>query len=541
MVLTRHVHALVRPESKVKRLCLHAEGDLVAWAESNQTVSLGRLGETGIAVLSQFSVPHRVSFMLFHRMHLVIGDEIGSISFYDHEGHLLESQELDGGVQSCEPIGLKLAVISGMGSAHLIQFERPSQNLSEQFGLGDVLQMVASKDTIYVAQQDGSVLAMNESGVHWRRPARGHHGERITGIGVTRNGSLFLTREGHALVAGEEEAIEFEMWVNGSLSVRKDLRTRMLTSSPSNLGAILGFDDGTVHLLREDGEMEEVLSTGYPVFSCFEQQSSVVASSWFYIHGRSDESVWKVEHQGMPSMLCGHPTQDVVLFAGDDQNDYTEPEPIGCIDLKGEVVETDTAELTGWFQNANSSVALTAEQLYSEGDEDVLMHLTEDERASYGEGITTDQPTNSLLAAMGTAEHSSPSSGAMLDEEDLMSALNSTEELSVEETGILLDALSAAVDEVHPPRAIAGDDQRHQCEDDGTCLVLLDGRGSYDPQGQIVQWSWLDGRGQELSNTPQLKLRLPVGRHAFELRVVDRQGSWTTDSLVVHVEDGSTS
>ena len=541
MVLTRHVHALVRPESKVKHLCLHAEEDLVAWAESNQTISLGRLQETGIAVMSQFSVPHRVSFMLFHRVHLVVGDEIGSISFYDHEGNLLESQELDGGVQSCEPIGLKLAVISGMGSAHLVQFERPAQNLSEHFGLGDVLQMVVSKDTIYVAQQDGSVLAMNESGVHWRRPARGHHGERITGIGVTRKGSLFLTREGHALVAGEEEAIEFEMWVNGSLSVRKDLRTRLLTSSPSNLGAVLGFDDGTVHLLREDGEMEEVLSTGYPVFSCFEHQSSVVASSWFYIHGLSDERAWKVEHQGMPSMLCGHPKQGVVLFAGDDQNDYTEPEPIGCIDLKGEVVETDTAELTGWFQNANQGVALTAEQLYSEGDNDVLIHLTEDERASYGEDGATDQQTNSLLAAMGTVEPPSQSTGAMLDEEDLMGALNSTEELSVEETGLLLDALSAAVDEVHPPRAIAGDDQRHQSEDDGTCLVLLDGRGSYDPQGQIVQWSWLDGRGQELSNTSQLKLRLPVGRHAFELRVVDRQGSWTTDSLVVHVEDGSTS
>ena len=136
--------------------------------------------------------------------------------------------------------------------------------------------------------------------------------------------------------------------------------------------------------------MEEVLSTGYPIFSCFEHQSSVVASSWFYIHGLSDERVWKVEHQGMPSMLAAIP-QNLVLFAGDDQNDYTEPEPIGCIDLKGEVVETDTAELTGWFQNANASVALTAEQLYSEGDDDILMHLTEDERASYGKG---HQPTN---------------------------------------------------------------------------------------------------------------------------------------------------
>ena len=37
--------------------------------------------------------------------------------------------------------------------------------------------------------------------------------------------------------------------------------------------------------------MEEVLSTGYPIFSCFEHQSSVVASSWFYIHGLSNERV----------------------------------------------------------------------------------------------------------------------------------------------------------------------------------------------------------------------------------------------------------
>ena len=126
-------------------------------------------------------------------------------------------------------------------------------------------------------------------------------------------------------------------------------------------------------------------------------------------------------------------------------------------------------------------------------------------------------------------------------EEALFEALNTTEALGVEETRILLDALSSAVDEIHPPRAIAGDDQRHEADSDGTCVVLLDGRGSYDPHDQIVQWSWYDERGQELSTTAQLKLRLPVGRHVFELRVVDREGSWTTDALVVHVLDGSTS
>lgn len=541
MVLTRQVHALVKPEAKVKHLCLHAEEDLVAWAESNQTITIGRLEETDVAVEAHFPVPQRVSFMLFHRTHLVIGDDLGSISFYDAAGTLLESQEIDGGVQTCEPMGLKLAVISGMGSVHLVQFERPSQNLSEQYGLGDVLQMVVSRNAIHVAQQNGSVLTLNEEGIHWRRPTRGEHGERITGMGLTRNGSLFLTREGHALVAGDEEAIEFELWENGALSLRKDLRMRLLTSSEANLGAVLGFDDGTVHLLHEDGRMDEVLSTGYPVFSCFEHQSSVVASSWFYIHGFTNEQTWKVEHQGMPQMLHAHSGRDLVVFAGDDQNDYTEPEPIGCIDLKSEAWETDAAELSGWFQNAGPQVLLTAEQLYGDDSDDVLMHLTADERASYGDAPAPGQPTSSLLAAMGTPEPTPASSETILDENELMEALNSSEEMSLEETGLLLNALSSAVDEVHPPKAMAGDDQRQQAEADGTCVVLLDGRGSYDPHDQILRWSWHDGQGQELSDTPQLKLRLPVGQHTFELRVVDRQGSWTTDSVAVHVVDGSTS
>jgi hypothetical protein len=38
-----------------------------------------------------------------------------------------------------------------------------------------------------------------------------------------------------------------------------------------------------------------------------------------------------------------------------------------------------------------------------------------------------------------------------------------------------------------------------------------------------------------------VKIKLPIGQHRFELRVVDEDGSWTMDSLVVHILDGSTS
>ncbi|MGB0515454.1 MAG: hypothetical protein ACPGKR_00750 [Poseidonia sp.] len=541
MVLTHHVLSLAKPEHTVQHLSLEEGEELLAWAEKNRTFSIARMDGTGLVPVATVAIDHNVSFLMFHRTHLVVGDDLGHLFFYDHKGVLLETQDVDGGVQSCQAMGLKLVVLSGMGHLQLHQFERPSVNLSERFGLGDLLHFAASSSEIFIAEQSGLVLSLDEASIRWRRPQRGDHGERITHLGLTKGGAMFLSREGHALVAGDEEAIEFELWRDGALVLRSEQRMRLLTSSPATLGAVLGFDDGTVQLLQENGHAEVALTTKHPIFSCFEHRSSVIASSWFYIHGLTDGEEWKVEHQGMAQMLCCHSARNLVLFAGDDQNDYTDPEPIGCIDLNSPLVETDAAELSLWFQSTRAAEALTAEDLYENDGEDVLAHLTEEERASYGAAPSSEHPAASLLAAMGTANPSSSEDMTVLDEEGLMEALNSTEELSMEDTGELLDALSASVDEVIAPRAVAGDDQRQHAEEDGTCVVLLDGRGSYDPHDQISRWSWHDERGQELSETPQLKLKLPVGRHRFELRVVDRQGSWTTDSLVVHVIDGSTS
>ena len=541
MVSTRRVVSLLTPEEKIAHLALDQDHDLLAWVEGSRSVHLGRLNEEGeLEHLNVFSSTNTVSFLSFHRSHLVVGDDIGSISFYDHEGTLLESQGVDGGVQTCRFMGLKAVVLSGMGEVVIIQFERPQINLSRSLELNDVLHFAAHEGRIYVAEQGGRVVGMDETKIVWHRPARGDHGERITGLGLTRGGRLFLTREGHALVAGDEEAIEFELWSNDALQVRYDQRMRLLTSSTSPLGAILGFDDGTVHRLLEDGRMEEVLSTGHPVFSCAEYQGEVVASSWFYIHGMVDGQAWKVEHQGMPEMICYHPTHRRLVFAGDDQNDYTAPEPIGMMDLKVDVFEADTSDLSQWFQVQATAQPLSAEELYGD-DDDILEFLTEDERASFSSTPESTIAPESLMAAMEQNTGPSNDQQRILDEEDLLDELNSVEAFTLEETDDLLDALSASVKETIPPRALAGDDQRHVADEDGSCVVLLDGRGSYDPHNRIAGWSWYDERGQELTNAAQVKLKLPIGQHRFELRVVDGDGSWTMDSLVVHILDGSTS
>ena len=213
---------------------------------------------------------------------------------------------------------------------------------------------------------------------------------------------------------------------------------------------------------------------------------------------------------------------------------------LGFIDLNKDGVELDDAELTLWFQITKESVAITAEALYTDDQEAVLNLLTDEERASFVEPAD-DVASASLLAAMGEAQPTSVDRTAVLDESDLLEALSGVEELTLEEEEQLMDALSANVSERIPPRAVAGDDQRHVAEVDGTCVVLLDGRGSYDPHEQIERWAWHDGRGRELATGPQVNLKLPVGNHRFELRVVDREGSWTTDSLSVTIVDGSTS
>ncbi|MBN30166.1 MAG: hypothetical protein CMB34_05830 [Euryarchaeota archaeon] len=541
MVSTRRVVPLVRPDAKVSHLIVDEDSASVVWVEGGRTVKWSVLEPGGqLGPISDVSVSNVVSFLAYHRSMIVVGDEIGHLTYYDTDGQRLETHDIDGGVQHCVPRGLKLVVLSGMGEVILVQFERETINLSHRFELDDVLHVAVHENRIYTADQTGSIVAFDETNVVWRRPSRGEHGERITGLGLTGSGGFFLTREGHAMVAGDEEAIEFEFWESDRLSIRCDLRMRLLTSSPSSGGALMGFDDGSVHRLDDDGRMEAVMETKHPIFAVVQHGSEVAASSWFYIHGTSNGEAWKAEHQGMPQLLVHHRGRNALVFAGDDQNDYTSPEPIGLIDLNQDVVELDDAELTLWFQASDSPAELSAEALYGDDEGEVLNLLTDEERASFSQPAT-DVGSASLLAAMGEVEPASENLTPVLDESDLLEALGGVDELTLEEEGELMDALSASVSDRIPPRALAGDDQRHVAEEDGTCVVQLDGRGSYDPQNQIKGWAWHDGRGQELATGPKVNLKLPVGRHRFELRVIDVEGSWTTDSLTITIVDGSTS
>lgn len=544
MVNTLPVHVLLRPDAKVQHMVTDS-ALRIAWTEGDATVCMTTLDGNGKPQENTVVAHgHRVTGLLFHMGHLVVSDESQGCTFYDVHGEIVEVHPFDAGVLSLITWRHRIAVIDGLGHVQIIQRGQPPLALGQRLNLGECNDVVASGETLYIACHDGSLVQVNDDNVLWRRPTRGEHGEQITALGVSHRGVLFLTREGHALVGGDEEAIEFEGWQNGKLLVRSDTKARLCASFTGSDTTCLGFDDGTVHRLEDDGALVECLSTDHPVRTLVHHEGHVLAASWFYIHGVGpDGQAWKVEHQGMP-VNFGVLDNGGVVFAGDDQNDYTAPEPVGYIDLLADFNDVDPSELTMWFEVPSAPVAATAEELYSpEAGDDVLHLLTLDEQAAYTQGDPVHEAMEGLLADL---EHQDDrvalDDPVVLEEIDLLvPALDGTLDAAMEPSDDLLATLTTEHAVHEAPVANAGDDQELVAGPNGSVAVLLDGRSTHDPHGLIRAWSWTDGTGRELANTPQLQLNLPVGAFGFDLRVLDANGTWTTDRVSVVVNAGSTS
>ncbi len=99
----------------------------------------------------------------------------------------------------------------------------------------------------------------------------------------------------------------------------------------------------------------------------------------------------------------------------------------------------------------------------------------------------------------------------------------------------ILDELNSKVDEIQIPIANAGDDLKIFSSDDNTAVVTLDATSSFDPQGRIEKWLWLDESGKEISNLAKLNVRLNIGTFRFELKVCDSEGNWSSDSISVKI------
>jgi hypothetical protein len=86
------------------------------------------------------------------------------------------------------------------------------------------------------------------------------------------------------------------------------------------------------------------------------------------------------------------------------------------------------------------------------------------------------------------------------------------------------------------PYADAGEEQMLVAEDGEVTTALLDGSTTFNPHERVVEWAWRDDRGRVIGTQSKIRVKLPLGRHRFELSVLDDEGVWTTDTTFIIVE-----
>ena len=516
-MLTHEVSVAFKPQTTVTALAVSKDGNLLAWSEKNGLINLSIDGNKPNSV----SIEGIAKGLFFQNINLIIGDDNFGLKCLDKQCELIWECEIPGGLSLIEKCQDFIAVVDNLGRLSIVDYNGKIINNNLEFT--SIIKLLSSKNCVIVVQEDGSVHCFDGKQVIWNRPSRGEVGEAITAVGIDSFENLIIGREGYALVPGDEEALEIEIWdvYQNKLILRDEIKNRLIVTASNSTDTYLGFDDGAIYSLErlDDGKYnlsDKIFDCKYPVKTLNITNDAVVAGSWFYLHGvTSSGDNWMVEHQGIIQYSAYCIAKNTFYFAGDDQNDYTGIEPIGVIDLSLKLLEKDKAELTLWFEFSEQNDKLSAEEIYSDDDKlESLISIEEQSQLKFhGDDL------NNLLTALEG------------DNEKLIDDGNN-EKLVGDN---LLQELLDEVQITDFPVANAGEDCVYNCGDENHSIVVLDSGNTTGDKSKIVSYSWIDDTGKEISNLPKLRVKLARGKYRFELRIIDIDGNSTLDSIQVEV------
>jgi len=522
-MLTYEASITFAPHSTVTGLDLSPDGQTIAWSETDGSVSIYQAMEKVCQIKSE----GLVTGMAFHQEHLIISDDAFGIKSYDLNANELWSREVPGGVSMFKTTNTFIAIVDNLG--RLVISDLQGNLINSNLPYSSICKLENYVQGITIVQEDGGVYCYNGNQNTWIRPKRGEVGESITALGFSHDGNLIIGREGYALVPGDEEALELEIWDTSTnrLITRLDLNNRLMKVVSVNSQTVIGLDDGSVYLIEgQIGEgftlKEPIMECKYPIKTLSICDKSIVAGSWFYIHGLTqDGKTWTVEHQGIVQHSVYSSKTNCLYFAGDDQNDFTDSEPIGCLDFDKELIKVDKSELTLWFEQKEVTTQLSAEQIYSDDTKMTELISLDSSIKNKDLGAKDGEFTN-LLEALG----------------DIIENNNYSEKISNDselDDDSLLGELLDDVIKNKPLVANAGNDMTYHSGDDDFAVIILDGTATMNQQGKIIKWSWTDDTGREISTLTKFRAKLSVGMYRFELRISDLEGNSTADSVQIEV------
>tara|TARA_Y100001970_G_scaffold225703_1_gene278772 strand:+ start:1759 stop:3258 length:1500 start_codon:yes stop_codon:yes gene_type:complete len=470
---------------------------------------------------------------------MCVGFDSGRISNIDSHGEFLEDYSIEGPVIGL--VSLDCSLIAASSTSGLFSLGEIAWDLRMEAGCEHISK---SNEGVFVTDGSGSIINVSKKGEILRSKKIGsvdviHSSDDglFIGLGLTDGRLMILDNELNTLFESlpaddDVESIScIQFRPDGTLLVGRNslgmavddrpenrlecwnpkeglINTSEMPSKPTSLcvteeGVLVGCFDGQLIDMKVGVEGHRKISQmAYMISDITQWDDEYLVSYWFETSRITTEGdvVWRFEHHGVVEGAMLLPN-GLVAILGDDKKSRG-PSPI-------------------YFLNPDLSPMAEKIEGFTEPDAD-----------SIGDEFSGSLTEYEL--EMASKRHNLSNQGEILIE-----TLNEEIEMKLDEGpaegDVLADLIESAKSLNIPPVADAGDDITIHSDEDGKATVLLDGSRSYDPDGRVSEWLWVDRDGKEIGQTPQLRARISKGVHNFTLFVTDDGGAESSANITIQV------
>ena len=339
--------------------------------------------------------------------------------------------------------------------------------------LGNTTTMRISDDhnQIVVASEEGKMTIFNNDLEILRSsPPAKDDIEMVTNISPIVRGRFLVSRESLGVIVDDRPVNRLEFWhVKEGLLELVEIPSRATSIQASGNGYYVGCFEGELLWIERGRDPTLIINLGYSITDLRIWEGDILVSSWFYARRISPEGIekWIFEHPTIISKILS-PGQGIIALIS-DRGRSASGSFISLIDpnKKPHVEQTHHAQ-------SPPTRDLSDKSFSGMPSENEIAKAAK--RNSVNEIDSIIRDINQSLEVSMTE---------LSDDEDL------------------LETLSRSASSINlPPVADAGDDITVISNEDLKADVILDGSKSYDPDGEIVSWSWISETGIALGDRP---------------------------------------